>query len=138
MDRPSRLQKLTEWRQAINKDKVAEIAMVGKAYNACLTELDRRFSEKDTAILKQKRIIGCTTTAAAKYANDIQLASPEVLLVEEAGEILESHVLTALGPNTEQLILIGDHKYGMFSNVDVFVLIMFRSGNFDRKSTTTF
>jgi hypothetical protein len=29
---------------------------------------------------------------------------------EEAGEILESHILTALGPKTDQLIMIGDHK----------------------------
>jgi len=33
-----------------------------------------------------------------------------IVLVEEAGEILESHILTALGPETQQLILIGDHK----------------------------
>ena len=33
-----------------------------------------------------------------------------MLVVEEAGEILESHVLTALGPETKQLILIGDQK----------------------------
>ena len=35
---------------------------------------------------------------------------PGVVLVEEAGEILESHILTALGPETKQLVLIGDHK----------------------------
>jgi superfamily I DNA and/or RNA helicase len=29
--------------------------------------------------------------------------------VEEGGEILEAHVLTSLGPNTKQLIMIGDH-----------------------------
>lgn len=32
------------------------------------------------------------------------------MLVEEAGEILEAHVITALGPSTQQLILIGDHQ----------------------------
>lgn len=57
------------------------------------------------------RIIGCTTTAAAKYTQQLRDALPEVLLVEEAGEILESHVLTALGEETRRLILIGDHKY---------------------------
>lgn len=31
------------------------------------------------------------------------------MLVEEAGEILESHIVTSLTPKTEQLILIGDH-----------------------------
>ena len=30
--------------------------------------------------------------------------------MEEAGEILESHVLTALASQTQQLVLIGDHK----------------------------
>jgi hypothetical protein len=58
-----------------------------------------------------KRIIGCTTTGAAMFAQDIRAANPDVLLVEEAGEILESHVLTAMGQNTSQMILIGDHKY---------------------------
>jgi superfamily I DNA and/or RNA helicase len=33
-----------------------------------------------------------------------------VVLVEEAGEILEAHILTALGPATQQLTLIGDHQ----------------------------
>src|SRR5947207_13306329 len=61
-------------------------------------------------IMRQKRIIACTTTAAAKYVQSLQSIAPGVLLVEEAGEILESHILTALGPDTKQLILIGDHK----------------------------
>ncbi|KAG1880008.1 AAA domain-containing protein [Suillus subluteus] len=47
---------------------------------------------------------------AAIFAQDIRAANPDVLLVEEAGEILESHVLTILGQNTSQMILIGDHK----------------------------
>lgn len=33
-----------------------------------------------------------------------------LVLVEEAGEIPESHILTSLGPQTQQLILIGDHQ----------------------------
>jgi superfamily I DNA and/or RNA helicase len=56
------------------------------------------------------RIIGCTTTGAAKYSSQIRAAAPSIVLVEEAGEILESHVLTAMSSATKQLILIGDHK----------------------------
>ena len=33
-----------------------------------------------------------------------------VILVEEAGEVLEAHVLAALTPSTKQLIMIGDHQ----------------------------
>ena len=45
--------------------------------------------ESLVAQLKTKRIIGSTTTGAAKYTEDLQVVSPGVLLVEEVGEILE-------------------------------------------------
>lgn len=73
-------------------------------------KLDALDNETKCAFIKTKNVIGCTTTAAAKYASLIKAAEPEYILVEEAGEILEAHVLTALGPATRGLILIGDHK----------------------------
>jgi hypothetical protein len=106
---------LRQWTQGILKAEVADIYAVAKLYNQCQSRLERKFTQKDRVILASKRIIGCTTTAAAKYGNNIQAASPDVLLVEEAGEILESHVLTAMGANMTQLVLIGDHKYGKIS-----------------------
>jgi superfamily I DNA and/or RNA helicase len=52
-----------------------------------------------------------TTTGAAKY-KDLLAGSvrPGVVLVEEAGELLEAHVLTSLGTEARHLIMIGDHK----------------------------
>ncbi len=38
------------------------------------------------------------------------ISGATVLIVEEAGEILESHVLTSLSANVKHVILIGDHK----------------------------
>ncbi|KAF9223027.1 P-loop containing nucleoside triphosphate hydrolase protein [Gyrodon lividus] len=110
MDLPSRKALLAKWKGDIIKDLVDDICKVGRDYNTAQDELTRKFGESTVAFLKQKRIIGCTTTGAAKYAEDLAAVSPDVLLVEEAGEILESHVLTALGPKTNQIILIGDHK----------------------------
>ena len=60
-------------------------------------------------VMKTKRLIGCTTTAAAKYAKQLASARPGIVLVEEAGEVLESHVLTAMCHETKHLVLIGDH-----------------------------
>lgn len=105
-----RQQRISTWKAQILKEQAETIHIVAKQYNECQDQLDRKFNEKSGAVLASKRIIGCTTTAAAKYSVDIQAASPGVLLVEEAGEILESHVLTAMGEKTAQLILIGDHK----------------------------
>ncbi|KAJ7116098.1 P-loop containing nucleoside triphosphate hydrolase protein [Mycena filopes] len=110
MDRRSRQAKVSEWRLACRQDQASEIAKIGREYNQCQHQLDRIFEQKNRYILSSKQIIGCTTTAAAKYTRDIQAASPQVLIVEEAGEILESHVITALGRGTKQVILIGDHK----------------------------
>ncbi len=110
----------------------------GKAYNSCLTSIDRMYGRKFEAILKEKRIIACTTTGAAKHGERIRAAAPTVVLVEEAGEILESHVLTALSPSTDQLILVGDHKlvFFLFHVLDVYATMVI-TGNFDPKLIAT-
>lgn len=98
------------WKEELLKEMVEETVRNMFEYNEAHKEIERKKEERNCEIICSKRIIGCTTTAAAKYAQDLQVASPDVVLVEEAGEILESHILTALGENTEQLILIGDHQ----------------------------
>lgn len=110
MTPPERQAKLVVWSQDMLKQYVEEMVDVAKKYNQMQVQLERKYNENIAAVLRSKRIIGCTTTAAAKYSDDIRSASPGVLLVEEAGEILESHVITALGSNTSQMILIGDHQ----------------------------
>lgn len=92
------------------KTQVEEFCNIVREFDDCQEKLDRIFQKRNTEIMKSKRIIGCTTTAAAKYTLELQASSRDVVLVEEAGEILESHILTALGPQTQRLILIGDHK----------------------------
>lgn len=110
MSPESRNAAMLRWQTAILDDLVKEIRDIGQQYNLAQKELDRVFGERDAEIIKSKRIIACTTNGAAKYFSAIQTASPGVVLVEEAGEILEAHILTSLGPQTEQLIMIGDHK----------------------------
>jgi SpoVK/Ycf46/Vps4 family AAA+-type ATPase len=99
-----------QWNKMILEERVTEISTLADKYNRCCAQTDRLFRQKYFHVLSQKRIIGCTTTAAAMYTDEIRKASAGIVLVEEAGEILESHVLTALTPTTKQLILIGDHK----------------------------
>lgn len=110
MTNAERQQKLADWELGIGQSVVDDIWKRGRDFDECQDELLRKSNDSSIALLKQKRIIGCTTTGAAKYTEDIRAASPGVLLVEEAGEILESHVITALGKNTNHMILIGDHK----------------------------
>lgn len=109
---------LRSWKEALLQEVIEAFVVNAKEYNRCVDRLNRAYSTNTTNILRSKRIVGCTTTAAAKYKEEIQIFNPDVLLVEEAGEILESHVLTALGPETSQMVLIGDHKY-VFCNIYV-------------------
>ena len=111
MPKASREAIVNHWVEKIRKEEVERLCKTASQYNKIVDELDRKFKKKDRYIPESKRIIGCTTTAAAKYTRQIREAAPDVVLVEEAGEILESHVITALGRSAKQLILIGDHRY---------------------------
>ena len=110
MKKEERRVKYQEWVDVLESERVDALYKLWESYDNRFADLEREKALQDISILQGKRIIGCTTTAAAKYGFSIRAAAPEVVLVEEAGEILESHVLTALGPRVSQLILIGDHK----------------------------
>ena len=99
-------------------------------YNESCEQLSTARDEKYADIIKQKPIIGCTTTAAAKYAKELLNARPGIILVEEAGEILESHILTALSANTKHLVLIGDHQQ-LRPKVNNYALTIERGDGYD-------
>ena len=110
MEKQERIAKLVFWKSELLKEHISEFCSVAELYKESHAKLRRMFDTRTQDIIRGKRIIGCTTTAAAKYKEQLQTSTLDVLLVEEAGEILESHIITALGPQTKQLILIGDHK----------------------------
>ncbi|CAE6444479.1 unnamed protein product [Rhizoctonia solani] len=59
-------------------------------------------------ILSRSHIVGCTTTGAAKLVSLLSGMSPKVMIVEEAGQVLEAHILASLVGTVEHVILIGD------------------------------
>ncbi|PNS16705.1 NFX1-type zinc finger-containing protein 1 [Sphaceloma murrayae] len=99
-----------DWLRTILSERLAHLVDQGEHYNRRIQSLGSVLNEGGRRLIASKRIIGCTTTAAAKHVRELQSAAPDIVIVEEAGEILESHILTALGPSTKQMILIGDHK----------------------------
>ncbi|KAG0071814.1 hypothetical protein BGZ89_009347 [Linnemannia elongata] len=60
-------------------------------------------------ILSGVDVIGMTTTGSAKFHALLESVAPKIILCEEAGEVVESQILTALSAATQHLILIGDH-----------------------------
>ena len=79
-------------------------------YNELCTEREEARKKADRFALESAEIIGMTTTGAAKYQHILHLVKPRIVIVEEAAEVLESHIVSALNAGTQHLILIGDHK----------------------------
>ena len=65
---------------------------------------------KKVAILQRSKVIGMKITGASINNNILKMVQPEIVVVEEAAEILEPQLLAALTKNTKHLIMIGDHK----------------------------
>ncbi|KAH9170429.1 hypothetical protein EDB89DRAFT_1304426 [Lactarius sanguifluus] len=98
--------------------------MRNMAYESLLTEFDRLKEQyKDVCkvyediqdearrrLLSRIDLIACTTTGAAKLVSLLTSIGPKVLMVEEAGQVLEAHVLASLVPSVQHLICIGDPK----------------------------
>ena len=61
-------------------------------------------------VLRKAYVIGMTTTCAAKYRSILKEIRPRIVIVEEAAEVLEAHIIASLTPGCQHLILIGDHQ----------------------------
>jgi hypothetical protein len=109
MEQALRDEKIQSWKRDLMNEQAASLAVQMDLLDKCHEKLSATLGEKTREILLRKKIIGCTTTAAAMYAEDLRNASPGIMLLEEAGEVLESHALISVSPDTKQLILIGDH-----------------------------
>jgi hypothetical protein len=81
-----------------------------KAYEDAKTGINKIRAEVDHRVLTSANVIGVTTSGLARNLDLLRRLNCKVLLVEEAGEVLEAHLLTAMLPSIEHAILIGDHQ----------------------------
>jgi hypothetical protein len=99
------------WRDRLQSDCQQKLHDTQDAeYELELSKLHDIDKEKDLKILREARVVGMTTTSAAKYRDLLQQVRPKIILVEEAAEVLEAHILTSLPLDCDHVILIGDHQ----------------------------
>jgi len=65
--------------------------------------------KKQLCVLREAQVVGATTTGCAMHQDLIRALRPQIVIVEEAGEVFEAHLLSCIGEGTQQLVLIGDH-----------------------------
>ncbi|XP_062853233.1 NFX1-type zinc finger-containing protein 1 [Trichomycterus rosablanca] len=111
-----RLNKTDKWRlyrlwvlryQIELREKTLEAEQVYQDAAERLAEIRHR---EDLYVLQHAKVIGMTTTGAAKYRQVLQLLKPRLVIVEEAAEVLEAHTITTLTRDCQHLVLIGDHQ----------------------------
>jgi hypothetical protein len=99
-----------EWRHNALDFKTVRLFNIIHEFNEYLSEKQDILRALDIDTLLDARIIGVTTTGAAQYQDILMHIDPGIVIVEEAGEVLEAHVLSSLRISSKHLILIGDHK----------------------------
>ena len=88
----------------------SDIPVCENEYLQLCAELQELNDVEKTMLLRKSTVIGMTTTRAANEQQVLQRVKPKIIIVEEAAEVLESHIVTSLHASCQQLILIGDHQ----------------------------
>ena len=95
MSEPSRKDLLHSWRKTLLEPLMKDLEHEISYYNSMVQEYKDVKELDEIDLLKSKRVIGCTTTGAAKYSTKLDGVDAGVLIIEEAAEILEPHVITS-------------------------------------------
>ena len=66
--------------------------------------------KKRERVISRATVVGMTTNGAARYHSVLQRIAPRIVVIEEAAEVMEAHIITSLSHDTKHTILIGDHK----------------------------
>ncbi|XP_076454225.1 NFX1-type zinc finger-containing protein 1-like [Babylonia areolata] len=98
------------WTHRLCRALQADLRDKERMYDELAKRHKETLMQEDKHILKSATVVAMTTTAAARYQGVLQEVKPRVIVVEEAAEVLEGHVITTLNENCQHLILIGDHK----------------------------
>jgi len=121
---------VSEWEHGKDGEDIAAYAQRISDLHMEQEKLQSLNNMRDKIAVEGRRIIGLTTSGAAKFHSLLEHVGPGVLVVEEAGEILEQHILTALSSSAKHMILIGDHQQ-LRPKIDTYELQVGHRNGFD-------
>ena len=88
----------------------AKLKICFDQYEALAMQVRKVTLSREVEVLKKAKIVAMTITGAAIRNEVLNTVKPPVIIVEEAAEISEAHLMALLGSHVKHLILIGDHK----------------------------
>ncbi|XP_047105810.1 NFX1-type zinc finger-containing protein 1-like [Schistocerca piceifrons] len=98
------------WCRCLHSTLMKRVWQLQAEYRRLCMRYDEIRDSEDLELMREAHVIGMTTTGAARKQPLLQELKPRIVIVEEAAEVLESHVVVSLTKDCEHLILIGDHK----------------------------
>ncbi|XP_038209976.1 NFX1-type zinc finger-containing protein 1-like isoform X2 [Zerene cesonia] len=94
----------------VKKQLIIKMNVLLNKHNALGAELEEVSTLIDSDVMKTARVVGVTTTVAARRHDLMRKLLSSIVIVEEAAEVLEAHIVASLTNKCQHLILIGDHK----------------------------
>lgn len=104
-----RFQLYNQWFEMYKQKLETDMARLSQEFNLNSTTLQELRMQEDRSILNDALIIAMTTTGSARYHSILNDIGPRIVIVEEAAEVFEAHIVSSLSKHCEHLILIGDH-----------------------------
>ncbi|XP_069114828.1 NFX1-type zinc finger-containing protein 1-like [Argopecten irradians] len=98
------------WIRKILKKLQDDIGSPQEMYRCAFGRYKECRQSEDIEILKKARIVAMTTTRAANDHDILRSINPKIMVIEEAAEVPDHHVLACLVPSLQHLVMIGDHQ----------------------------
>ena len=98
------------WLNEFREGHYRHLEGLTKEYQTAADNMEFAAIQQNTEICRTMKIIGMTTTAAAKNAKLINNLGCKIIIAEEAAEVQESHIVSVLSEHCQHMILIGDHQ----------------------------
>ncbi len=106
----NRLRLVEHWASEIQKALTDDVFESFQQTERFRRELVNVHDEVERRVLETADVIGVTSTGLAQRISTLRHVSCKVIICEEAGEIMEPHMLSAMIPSVEHIISIGDHQ----------------------------
>uniref|UniRef100_A0A8D8VRA4 NFX1-type zinc finger-containing protein 1 n=1 Tax=Cacopsylla melanoneura TaxID=428564 RepID=A0A8D8VRA4_9HEMI len=99
------------WMEHFRRNLYTQMREISIKYKNVVRELEESIRNPELIeIMKTKDVVAMTTTKAAKIHSVLDQVKPKIVVIEEAAEVLEAHILASLSKHCEHVVLIGDHK----------------------------
>ncbi|OWF52812.1 NFX1-type zinc finger-containing protein 1 [Mizuhopecten yessoensis] len=102
-----RLYKL--WINKILRTLKDDMMSVQMSYKSAYGRCEECRHSKDIEIFKNARVVAMTTSRAAIDHGKLRRINSKIMVIEEAAEVPDHHILASLVPSLQHLVMIGDH-----------------------------